>query len=101
GSRTLANLTHFTGRTYAINPKYNELHGVPCFPALAALPEVPDCAVIALPRERVEMAVEACATAGVGGVVIYASGYAETGLDDRVAQQRRLAAISAAANMRI
>jgi acyl-CoA synthetase (NDP forming) len=101
GWRTLANLAHFSGRTYAINPKYDKLHGVPCFPAIPALPEVPDCAVIALPREHVEAAVEACAAAGVGGVVIYASGYAETGLDDRIAQQRRLAEIGAAANMRI
>jgi acyl-CoA synthetase (NDP forming) len=101
GSRTLANLQHFTGRTYAINPKYAELHGRPCHPSLAALPEVPDCAVIALPREGVEAAVEACAAAGVGGVVIYASGYAETGLAERKAQQQRLTAIGGGANMRI
>jgi acyl-CoA synthetase (NDP forming) len=101
GSRTLANLAGFTGRAYAINPKYSELHGVACHPNLAALPEVPDCVVIALPREGVEAAVEDCAARGVGGVVIYASGYAETGLAERKAQQARLAAIAAAANMRV
>jgi acyl-CoA synthetase (NDP forming) len=101
GSRTLLNLTHFTGRTYAINPKYESLHGARCYPDLATLPEVPDCVVIALPREGVEPAVEACATAGVGGAVIYASGYAETGLPERKAQQDRLAAIAAAADLRI
>ena len=98
GSRTLANLKHFSGRTYAINPKYGELHGVPCHASIAALPEVPDCVVIALPREGVEAAVEACAAAGVGGVVIFASGYTETGLADRIAQQQRLVAIGTAAN---
>jgi acyl-CoA synthetase (NDP forming) len=101
GSRTLANLAGFAGRVYAINPKYSELHGVACHPNLAALPEVPDCVVIALPREGVEAAVEDCAARGVGGVVIYASGYAETGLAERKAQQARLTAIAAAANMRI
>jgi acyl-CoA synthetase (NDP forming) len=101
GSRTLANLAGFAGRTYAINPKYSELHGAACHPNLATLPEVPDCVVIALPREGVEAAVEDCAARGVGGVVIYASGYAETGLAERKAQQARLAAIAAAANMRV
>jgi acyl-CoA synthetase (NDP forming) len=102
GSRTLANLAHFAGRVYAINPKYETLHGTRCYPALAALPEVPDCVVIALPRERVEAAVEDCAARGVGGIVIYASGYAETGLAARKAEQERLAAIAAASHgMRI
>ena len=72
-----------------------------CYPGLAALPEVPDCVVIALPREGVEAAVEDCAARGVGGVVIYASGYAETGIEKRKAQQARLTAIASAANMRI
>src|SRR5713101_7985319 len=102
GSRTLINLGRFGGRVYAINPKYEALHGAKCHASLAALPEVPDCVVIALPREGVEAAVEACAASGVGGVVIYASGYAETGLAERKAQQDRLAAIaSSSKGMRI
>jgi acyl-CoA synthetase (NDP forming) len=102
GSRTLANLAGFGGRIYAINPKHQELHGVRCYARLAALPEVPDCVVIALPRAGVEAAAEDCAARGVGGVVIYASGYAETGLAERKAQQERLAAIaSASRGMRI
>ena len=101
GSRTLANLARFAGRVYAINPKYETLHGVTCHGTLAALPEVPDCVVIALPREGVEAAVEECAARGVGGVVIYASGYAETGLAERKAEQERLSAIAAAGGMRI
>ncbi len=101
GSRTLANLRHFGGRVYAINPKYESLHGARCYASLAALPEVPDCVVVALPREGVEAAVEECAARGVGGVVIYASGYAETGLAERAAEQARLSAIAAAAGMRI
>lgn len=95
GSRTLANLAGFGGPVYAINPKHQALHGARCYAGLAALPEVPDCVVVALPRESVEAAVEECAARGVGGVVIYASGYAETGLVERAAQQERLAAIAA------
>ena len=39
--------------------------------------------------------------AGVGGVIIFASGYAETGKQDRIAQQQRLAAIARESGMRI
>ena len=39
--------------------------------------------------------------AGVGGVIVFASGYAETGKDDRIAQQHRLAAIARESGMRI
>src|SRR5260221_12938497 len=60
GSRTPANLPGFAGRVYAINPKYQALHGVRCYAHLAAPPEVPDCVVVALPRQGGEAAVEGC-----------------------------------------
>src|SRR6185437_2330794 len=101
GSRTLANLTHFRGPVYAVNPKYETLFGRACYPSLSALPEVPDCVVIALPRILVEKAVNECAARGVGGAVIFASGYAETGRPERRAEQERLAAIAAASGLRI
>ena len=33
-------------RCHFVNPKYDELHGQPCYPDLAALPEGPDIAVV-------------------------------------------------------
>ena len=42
-----------------------------------------------------------CAKAGVGGAIIFASGYAETGKEDRIAQQERLAAIARETGLRI
>ena len=33
----------YQGRIYAVNPKYEEVEGVPCYPSLADLPEV-ECA---------------------------------------------------------
>ena len=35
-------------RCHFVNPKYDELHGQPCYPSLEALPETPDIAVVAL-----------------------------------------------------
>ncbi len=101
GGRTRRNLANFAGRLYGVNPNASELHGVPCYPTIAAVPERVDCAVLAIPREAVEGVVEQCAAAGVGGCIIYASGYSETGLADRIVQQERLGAIAAASGMRI
>lgn len=102
GARTLVNLRHLTGtRIYGVNPRESELHGVACYPSIGEIPDEIDCAIIATPRDAVEPLVEQCAAAKVGGCVIYASGYAETGREDKVAAQARLAAISESANLRI
>lgn len=102
GTKTLDNLVrHFDGAVYPVSAKYTELLGRRCYPSVSALPEAPDCVVIAVPRDAVEACVEDCAAAGVGGVVIYASGYAETAIPERVELQQRLVAIARRSGMRI
>lgn len=101
GARTAGNLSGFAGRTYGVNPNAAELYGIPCFAGLSALPEVVDCAVLAVPVDAVLALVEEAAAAGIGGCVIYASGFAETGLPDRIALQQRLAAIARGSQLRI
>ncbi|MBV1797048.1 acetate--CoA ligase family protein [Siccirubricoccus sp. G192] len=92
GARTVTNLCDFAGKVWAVNPKYagQELHGRPCLASLADLPEAPDCVLLAVPRQGVLPAVQAAAAKGAGGAIIYASGYGETGLPDRVAEEEVL-----------
>jgi len=101
GERVLLNLRHYSGRYYAVNARYQTIGDLPCYPNVRDLPEVVDCAVITAAREAVEEIVLDCVKAGVGGVIIFASGYAETGKDDRIAQQHRLAAIARESGVRI
>jgi len=102
GARTVRNLAHGKeGKVFGVNPRGGELHGVACYSTIAELPEKIDCAILALPRESVEAAVEQCAAVGVGACIIYASGFSETGHEDRIREQLRLAEIGRAANMRI
>ena len=101
GERVLHNLRHYGGRVYPVNARYEHIGEQRCYPNVAALPEVPDCAVTTTAREAVEEIVLDCARAGVGGVIIFASGYAETGKQERIDQQHRLAAIARESNMRI
>lgn len=95
GARTLANLSGFTGELYPINPKYTSLGGLKCYPSLASLPTPPDCVVLAVPRAAVEGMLKQAGEAGAGGVIVYASGFAETGHPDDAALQRRLTALAA------
>ena len=101
GMRSQQNLARFDGPLYLINPRRDEIGGVRCYPGIAALPEIPDCAVIATPGETVEPLVEECAAAGVGGAVVFASGFAELGPGEMADKQARIAAKARAGGLRI
>lgn len=92
GARSTSNLRDFAGPVWTVNPKYagQTLHGRPCYGSIADLPEAPDCVLLALPRTAILPAVRAAAECGAGGAIIYASGYGETGLPDRVAEEEAL-----------
>jgi len=64
--------------------------------ALAELPEIPDCAYIAIPSEHTIRVVKALTKIGVGGCVCYASGFAEMG-NEGVELQNKL--VEAAGDM--
>ena len=101
GRRSLENLRDYSGIVHAVNPKYASIVDRPCVPSLSALSHSPDCVVIAVPRERVEPLVEEAIAKGAGGIVVYASGYAETGIEERTRQQQRLAELGRAAGVPI
>ncbi len=101
GARTMARLAHFSGRLYQINPRYEEIGGLRCYPSVTALPEVPDCVVVATGRDQVVDIIRECAAAGVGGCIIYASGFAEVGSEQGISEQVELARIARESGMRI
>src|SRR3954462_13623341 len=72
GERTLSNMSDFTGKVFAINPKYQTLLGRPCVPSLADMPDSPDCVVLCVARPMVEGMIESAAAAKAGGIIVYA-----------------------------
>lgn len=90
GLRVFNNMKYYTGRLYQINPRYEEIAGAPCFPTLEALPEVPDCIVVVSPADSVEPTVAEAIRLGIGGVIVFAAGFAETGTAENIARQQRL-----------
>ena len=101
GAKTLENCSNYTGKIYLVNAKYDRIGDMPCYPSVAALPESPDCALIAVGREYVEPIVDECIAAKVGGIMLYASGYNETGKPERIAQQAALTARARASGIPI
>jgi acetate---CoA ligase (ADP-forming) len=101
GERTLSNMSAFTGRVFAINPKYHTLLGRPCVPSLAEMPESPDCVVLCVARPMVEGMIESAAAVKAGGVVVYASGFAETAKPDRIEAQHRLVELAHRTGVRV
>lgn len=101
GERLLANLADYDGEVFLVNAKYPEIQGRRCYPSLLDLPRSPDCVVVATARDAVEPVVLGAADVQAGGVLLFASGYAETGLPERIAQQARLSQIASERNLRI
>ncbi len=99
GERVLHNLGAYRGRIHLVNARYERIGERVCHDSLAALPQAPDCVVLTVGREAVEPLVAEAAALGAGGVIVFASGYGETGRPERAAQQARLAEIAAGAGM--
>lgn len=79
----------FEGRLYPVNPRYVEIDGITCYPNIAALPEVPDAAIILLGPDRANQAVAELAALGTAAAIVLAGGYSEAG-EDGVARQQAL-----------
>ncbi|MGH7865546.1 MAG: acetate--CoA ligase family protein, partial [Candidatus Binataceae bacterium] len=71
-----------------INPASDEVQGLRCFSTVGAVGAPIDLAVIAVPPQHVEAAIGECAQAGVKGVVVITSGFAELGEAGRAAERR-------------
>ncbi|MGQ9556293.1 MAG: CoA-binding protein [Anaerolineae bacterium] len=55
-------------QVYPVNPKYEEVDGHRCYPALDGLPETPEVVVTVVPPAVTEKVVESCVRLGVGTV---------------------------------
>jgi len=101
GDRVLTNLAGFGGNIYLVNSKYDLIGDRRCYPSMASLPENPDCVAVVAPRDAVEDIVRQAAQLRVGGVILYASGYAETQLPERIDLQCRLESIGLDSGLKI
>ncbi|MFI7148454.1 GNAT family N-acetyltransferase [Nonomuraea sp. NPDC050022] len=78
GHKVLRNLIDagFEGPIHPVNPNATEVAGLTCH---ATVPDGVDLAVVAVPARHVLQVARDCANAGVAGLVVLTSGFAEAG----------------------
>ncbi|HEU4318776.1 MAG TPA: acetate--CoA ligase family protein [Acidimicrobiia bacterium] len=63
----------FDGQVYPVNPGYEQIAGLDCYPDIGSIDAQIDVAVLAVANSKLEDQVESAITAGAGSLVIYAS----------------------------
>jgi acetyl coenzyme A synthetase (ADP forming)-like protein len=98
GSEILHNLlsTGFRGPVHPVNPSASRIGGRRCYASVRDIPEPPDLAILAIPAEAVEAAVDDCIARGVGGIVVITAGFREIGPEGRRREAAILARVRAA-----
>lgn len=87
----------FGGAVHPVNPRYDELSGLPCAASLADIDAPVDLAVLAVGNTRLEAALEAAAETGTRAAVVFASAYEHD--PGPLPLTQRLAAIARSAGM--
>src|SRR5688572_469291 len=67
----------YKGKVFLINPNYQEIENNPCYPNLAALPEVPEELLILIPTRAVLGTLEEATKLGTKSATIYTAGFGE------------------------
>ncbi len=73
----------FRGDTIPVNPHAEEILGVRACARVTDIPGRVDLAVIAVPADKVDAAVDDCIAKGVSGLVVITAGFSETGVEGR------------------
>lgn len=96
GNNVVMNLRRFgyAGRILPMHPSAPEVAGLPAYHSFAKLPEAAECAVLALPADKIVATLEEGVAHGLRAAVVFASGFAELG-DEGRARQRELQALCA------
>lgn len=103
GARALQNIINvqFEGAIYPVNPNYESLDGRKCYPSLAALPEVPDLVVSAVPVAGAMKVVHDAASVGAPAMVLFCDGFIDLGTPEGTRRTDELKAIAARTGMAV
>jgi acyl-CoA synthetase (NDP forming) len=88
----------FAGPIYPVNPKYQTVRNLVCYPSLTDLPEAPDVVVFSIRKPLLPEQVRLAVKRGARAAVIYDAGFAELG-EDGARQQAEIADLCREAGM--
>lgn len=78
----------YTGRLYLVNPKYDKITKLKCYPNVRSLPETVDLAVFTVPSRSVPELLEECGEVGVKAAIVIAGGFSEVGNEGKRLEQK-------------
>lgn len=78
--RNILSYVEDRSHVYFIHPKRDSVFGVPCYKSISDVPENVDLMVICTSQKTVIPLLQEGAKKGVGGAVVFASGYGEVGI---------------------
>ncbi len=89
GGAILRNLRNskFSGRLTLVSQTRDQIDSQPCVKSLRDIPEGTDAVILNLPRVAIRQAIEDCVARKVGGAVVFATGFAESGEAGRQEQE--------------
>lgn len=91
-ARIYRNLRSFgySGEVYPVNPKYDRLYGVPCYPSVAALPVRADQLIVLVPSDAVPDVLDEAGQRGTRSAVILSGGFSELGTEEGRIRERKM-----------
>ncbi|MEO3388047.1 acetate--CoA ligase family protein [Mesorhizobium sp. CAU 1741] len=102
GNNVMSNFATFgySGAIHPVSRRNDEVEGHACVKSIDDLPDGVDLAALVVPAGAVRQSIADCARKGIGGAVIFASGFAELG-EDGIAEQSEIARIAREAGMAV
>src|SRR6185437_11474921 len=76
----------FEGPIYPVNPRYDEVMGLACYPSIDDVPETPEAVAAAVRIDLVPRVLRSAGARGVRAAIVPGGGFSETGEAARVAQ---------------
>ena len=86
---------------YPVNPRYEEVQGLQCYPSVSALPEAPDVVGVVVPYHAVLDTLRESHEKGAKSAIVISAGFAERALDDRRDLQAELGRFARESGMRV
>lgn len=77
----------YKGKVYPINPNYDEILGIKCYPDIASIPENFDLLLYFIPAKHLLDTIRESAKKGVKGIIIESAGFSEVGKEGRALQE--------------
>ena len=78
----------YAGEIFPVNPKYDQIEGIKCYPDIASIPLETDVALVAVPEQSVLSVLEEAGKARVKSAIVYSAGFSELGEQGRNKQEK-------------